>query len=93
MPMMEQRVKNLENEVARLQAEVIALRERLARQWEASVGNMAVFDVPIRFLEEITDPAAPSADQAKMYIRDSGGKTQLCVRFATGAVQPIATEP
>lgn len=43
---------------------------------------------------EISDPSAPSANGALLYARDNGaGKTQLCVRFATGAVQVIATEP
>lgn len=43
---------------------------------------------------ETTDPAAPATDHARLYARDNGvGKTQLCVRFATGAVQVIATEP
>lgn len=43
---------------------------------------------------ETTDPAAPSSDRGRMYYRDNGsGKTQLCVRFSTGAVQVIATEP
>lgn len=41
-----------------------------------------------------SDPNAPPADQARLYVRDNGaGKTQLCVRFATGAVQVISTEP
>ena len=41
-----------------------------------------------------TDAAAPSADRARVYVRDNGaGKEQLVVRFATGAVQVIATEP
>ena len=45
-------------------------------------------------LVEIADPAAPSANMAKLYAKDNGsGKTQLVVRFATGAVQVIATEP
>lgn len=43
---------------------------------------------------ERADPAAPAANQAVVYARDDGGgKTQLCVRFATGAVQVLATEP
>jgi hypothetical protein len=42
---------------------------------------------------EIADPAAPSANQARLFVRDSGGKTQLCVRFPTGVVQVIKTEP
>lgn len=48
-----------------------------------------------RFLyTETTDPAAPAANQAVVFARDNGaGKTQLCVRFNTGAVQVLATEP
>lgn len=43
---------------------------------------------------EIADPAAPSANRGRLYFRDNGSsKTQLCVRFPTGAVQVIATEP
>lgn len=45
-------------------------------------------------LEESADPAAPAANGVRLYARDNGaGKTQLCARFATGAVQIIATEP
>ena len=45
-------------------------------------------------LDERADPAAPSANQATLYARDNGsGKTQLVVRFPTGAIQAIATEP
>lgn len=43
--------------------------------------------------ERASDPNAPSTDCGVLYFRDSGGKTQLCVRFATGAVQVLATEP
>ncbi len=43
---------------------------------------------------EIADPAAPAANKARFYVRDNGaGKTQLVVRFPTGAIQVIATEP
>lgn len=45
-------------------------------------------------LTEMADPAAPAADKARLYARDNGsGKTQLVVRFPTGAVQVLATEP
>lgn len=45
-------------------------------------------------LEMAADPAAPAANAGRMYFRDNGGgKTQLCVRFNTGAVQVLATEP
>jgi hypothetical protein len=40
------------------------------------------------------EPAAPAPNGAYVYARDNGsGKTQLCVRFPTGAVQVLATEP
>lgn len=43
---------------------------------------------------EIADPAAPAANIGRLYFRDNGvGKTQLVVRFPTGLVQVIATEP
>jgi hypothetical protein len=45
-------------------------------------------------LDEISDPSAPAANRARLYIRDNGsGKTQLVVRFSSGAVQVLATEP
>ena len=45
-------------------------------------------------MPERTDPAAPAANNGVVYMRDSGaGKTQFCVRFPTGAVQVLATEP
>lgn len=45
-------------------------------------------------LTEQTDPPAPAADEAVIFARDNGaGKTQVCVRFGTGAVQVISTEP
>lgn len=46
------------------------------------------------YMVERSDPSAPPADAALLYARDNGsGKTQLVVRFNTGAVQVIATEP
>lgn len=45
-------------------------------------------------LDEISDPAAPAANNARLYTKDNGsGKTQLVVRFSSGAVQVIATQP
>lgn len=40
-----------------------------------------------------SDAAAPSTNHARIYLKDTGGKTELVVRFPTGAVQPIAIEP
>ena len=46
-------------------------------------------------LWELADaPAAPNADHAKLYVREAApGKTELVIRFPTGAIQVIATEP
>jgi hypothetical protein len=42
---------------------------------------------------ERTDPSAPAANSGIVYFRDTGGKTELVVRFPTGAVQQLAIEP
>lgn len=57
-----------------------------------AAGDMLVAN---RFtLIETTDPAAPAANRGTIYMRDNGsGKTQFVVRFPTGAVQVLATEP
>ena len=48
----------------------------------------------IQMTEMSSDAAAPAANTVKMYVRDNGaGKTQVVARFATGAVQVMATEP
>lgn len=60
--------------------------------WVSPRGSLS-FPADI-LLTEISDPAAPAANKAKLYSKDNGsGKTQLVVRFPTGAVQVIATEP
>jgi hypothetical protein len=42
---------------------------------------------------EMSTPAAPAGNRARLFVRDNGaGKTQLCVRFPTGAVKVLATE-
>jgi hypothetical protein len=53
-----------------------------------------VFTTSFYELAEIADPAAPSANRARLFARDNGSsKTELCVRFPSGAVQVLATEP
>jgi hypothetical protein len=45
-------------------------------------------------LSEMTAPAAPAANKARLYCVDNGaGKTQLAVIFPSGAAQILATEP
>jgi len=58
------------------------------------VGRLAGTDGGAVQFIEIGDPAAPAVNNAVLYVKDNGaGKTQLAVRFNTGAVQVIATEP
>jgi hypothetical protein len=45
-------------------------------------------------LTEMTAPAAPAADNVRIYAEDDGaGKTRLMARFASGAAVQIAIEP
>ena len=44
-------------------------------------------------IKEMTAPAAPPANECRIYAVDNAGKTELVVRFPTGAVQQIAIEP
>jgi hypothetical protein len=45
-------------------------------------------------LGEISLPSAPSANTGRLFVRDNGsGKSQLVVRFASGAEQVISTQP
>jgi hypothetical protein len=46
-------------------------------------------------LKEIVDPGvAGAADRGRLFLKDNGsGKTQLCVRFQSGAAIVLATEP
>jgi hypothetical protein len=48
----------------------------------------------VELAQEISEPAAPAANAARIFLQDNGaGKTQLMVRFASGASQQIAIEP
>lgn len=48
----------------------------------------------IELRERAVDAPAPSTNFARIYLKDNGaGKTQLLVRFATGAIQVLSTEP
>ena len=48
----------------------------------------------VELTELSADPAAPAANVARLYTKDNGsGKTLLCVRFSSGAVQTVATQP
>src|SRR3990167_8035876 len=43
--------------------------------------------------ESSADQSAPAVNQAVIYTRDTGGKTEFVARFNSGAVQQIAIEP
>lgn len=57
---------------------------------EVSAGMRQASFVDIR---EITSPGSPSADQARLYVRDTGGKTELVVRFSDGTITQLAIQP
>ena len=40
-----------------------------------------------------SDPTAAPASKGRFYFRTSGGQVQLCVRFPSGAIQILCTEP
>lgn len=43
---------------------------------------------------EVAAPTAPAVNKARLFLQDNGaGKTQLAVRFSTGAVAILATQP
>lgn len=81
----------------------IVMWDKVAIEHSLYVGQTAAADPDddciyldgfVGFMREIADPAAPAANDARVYIKDNGaGKTQLCVRFNTGAVQVLATQP
>ena len=59
-------------------------------------GGGAFTVVNVDFFIDITEqpaPPAPPPKTARFFVRAAGaGKTQLCVRFPTGAVRVIATQ-
>lgn len=56
--------------------------------------NLILGDRYVSLVELSADPAAPSSNGGRLYLKDNGsGKTLLCIRFASGAVQTVATQP
>lgn len=63
-----------------------------------SAANTLKTDVSLQIkkaltLTQMTAPDAPGASNVVIYAVDNGGKTELCARFPSGAVQQIAIEP
>ena len=53
-----------------------------------------VYTTKFHEMHEISVPSAPAANKGRLFMRDNGsGKTQLFVRFNTGAIQVLATQP
>ena len=44
-------------------------------------------------ISEIIPPSPPANNTGRLFVRDTGGKSQLAIQFPTGIVQIIATEP
>jgi hypothetical protein len=69
-----------------------------AIQGTSSSGYAAYFSGKVyttKFYEltEITPPASPGLNKARLFLKDNGSsKTQLCVKFANGTVTILATE-
>jgi len=62
-------------------------------QTESAIGPMQLTNVGFVILSEKSDPGAPAANNANLWLQDNGaGKTQLMIRFATGAAIAIATQ-
>jgi hypothetical protein len=59
----------------------------------AQLTGRVYLDGPLDLVEQFTEPTAPPASMARLFAREVGGKTELCVKFAAGAVQVLATEP
>lgn len=56
-------------------------------------GNLEVVGGGV-VLREISEPSNPASDKAILFCKDNGsGKTQLCVRFSSGASIVLATQP
>ena len=68
--------------------------EPILQLLDATTGDIAGLEYKFAEIHESTDVSAPAANKVRLFARDNGsGKTQLCARFPTGAVQVIATEP
>jgi len=62
-------------------------------QLQIADGQISIEDCFIEGTEQ-SDPSAPTSNKFRIYGRDNGaGKTQVVVRFNTGAIQVISTQP
>lgn len=60
---------------------------------DLAADDIAAINAKYLELDEVSDPAAPSANKARLYTKDDGsGNTQLVVKFASGSALPIKTQ-
>jgi hypothetical protein len=64
-------------------------------RWRNQNGNElgSITDDGFVEMREVTAPTNGPANSARIFVRDSNGKSQLCVIFGSGAVQCFAAEP
>jgi hypothetical protein len=61
-------------------------------------GDAGAFSGPVSMTKhlqmlEISEPATPVANSAKIFLRDSGGKTQVVAKFSDGSIVVMAAQP
>jgi hypothetical protein len=44
-------------------------------------------------IPEMSAPASPAANDARIFVRDFGGKTQVCAKFSNGSIVVMAAQP
>ena len=80
-----------------LNMHVPATTDTFQLRWAATLKitfNQSNSGAGLNFIgESSSDHPAPSTNNVAIYTRETGGKTELVARFATGAVQQIAIEP
>ena len=68
-------------------------RNKLPDYFAKAGGSVGISFNALNILFPVTtDPSAPTTGGI-VYCKVVGGKTKLCVRFPTGAIQTISTEP
>ncbi|MBX5461473.1 MAG: hypothetical protein IRZ28_10335 [Steroidobacteraceae bacterium] len=85
-----------QNDVVGLAVKASSAHSVALQQWLNNAGTVLAAIGPTGYLEmlEQTDPAAPGANRGRIYIKNNGsGKSQLVVKFASGAIVTIATDP
>lgn len=68
--------------------------QRFGNSGTADTNDIGLNDGYVQLVEKTADAGAPAGNVGRLYTRDNGaGKTQLVVRFASGAIQVLATQP